>query len=139
MRYSKRVHDNIMWKEVELLDEDVEKIQRTHEAMSSAILKKCFEEFPKNPDRAIVVFNKRCPTFLELLNIYLENRATLVVKHSKKVSKLNESWADCPKCGAKVKEGYRPGYKFWCGKCGKWKVPINYDEVPKEVNGTLGS
>lgn len=130
MRYVKRYTDGIEWNEVELSAEDVDLIQRQHDSISKAILIKCIEDVSTVP-KQLALFDKRCPSFMELINAKLDEIISYKLKRTgggKKVSKRGDIWDECPYCHTKLKRGYNKEWKYYCGKCQKYKIAWTKEE-----------
>lgn len=61
-------------------------------------------------------------TFKEYLDIEINNRMCVDIVKSKLKSKRHKNTMECPNCHTLLYEGYRIGYKWYCGKCKKFKV-----------------
>src|SRR3990167_1923732 len=138
MKFAIRVHDQIEWRIVELDDEEVAGIQNQHKIMSKEIMVECVNEVA-DPERQIALFNKRCPSFIELINQKLEERAAYLVKtFARKISSKGEEWykGGCPYCKKAVKKYYNAtnGYRWYCGYCHKFKVKMEAGEkIPQDL------
>ena len=136
MNFSIRVHDGKEWRLVELDDEEVARIQEAHEQMSISILDKCYEDVDNHSEKAKALFVKRCPSFIELINQKLESRAANIIKSAHKTISAGAEWMKCPtvNCGQSVMKYYNSnkGYRWYCGKCKKFKVKLDEGEVVPE-------
>lgn len=130
MMFTKKVHDNVEWHVIELSEEDVNRLQDQHNRNSAKILKECFEVVEdKNPFIVATLFNKRCPSFMNMIENALETRAGNVLKRSSVMVYDKSQSMRCPNCNSIMNKYFRTGYKWWCGICKKYKVKATVSEI----------
>lgn len=134
--FKRRYYNNIKWEIAELTPFDFQQLQDFHDKLSKSILVKIKNDksLKLTQEEELALFNKRCPSFVELINLDLEKKACQDIRMTARRTKEKQNAMPCPKCRELMFEGYRDGYQYWCGKCHKYKVrwPKGH---PKYVEG----
>jgi len=150
MRAATKFYDGQDWHEIAIEEDQFALLQSQHDQMSKAILNKCIEEV-KDPERRLALFEKRCPSFIEIINLKLEEKIAYRIKRplnknleegQRHISKLNQLWINCPIClQGKKKISIRKYFldnkgkrwRWFCGTCKNYKIPMDLDEVLPEA------
>ena len=138
MKFSIRVHDGVEWKIAELDEEEVSEIQKQHDSWSKTILNRCLSD-SENKEIQIILFNKRCPDFMDMIRAKLELKAAYLLKKVVKGTRKGD-WITCPNCknehgkALELRKGYNQKYKYYCGKCKRFMVKWTDDELKIREN-----